>query len=75
MKLNYIEWYLVELRRLIGDSVPLEKQNSLLHESKNHLKAKAIKPQRARAAFAAFHGGIVLHLGRGRWVAKRIRYE
>jgi hypothetical protein len=37
MKLNYIEWYVVELGRNLTDSVPLEKQNSLLHETKTHL--------------------------------------
>ena len=37
MKLNYIEWYVVELGRNLSEKVPLEKRNSLLHESKNHL--------------------------------------
>ena len=37
MKLNYIEWYLVELRQCLTDEVTIEKQNSLMFETRNHL--------------------------------------
>ena len=41
MKLSYIDWYLVEIERNLSDLVPLEKQNSLLNESNNHLSSLA----------------------------------
>ncbi len=39
MKLNYIEWYLVELRQCLTDEVRIEKQNSLMFETRNHLES------------------------------------
>ncbi len=39
MNLNYIEWYVVELGKHLSSAVPLDKQNSLLHETKNHLSS------------------------------------
>ncbi|MEI8282060.1 MAG: hypothetical protein WCG75_06630 [Armatimonadota bacterium] len=39
MNLNYLEWYVVELGKNLLGAVPLDKQNSLLHETKNHLSS------------------------------------
>lgn len=39
MKLNYIDWYLVELRQCLTDEVKMERQNSLMFETRNHLES------------------------------------
>lgn len=41
MKLNYIEWYLVELRRRLLDSMPLDQESSFILETKYHLESLA----------------------------------
>ncbi len=39
MKLNYIDWYLVELRRRLIDSMPLDQESSFILETRNHLES------------------------------------
>jgi hypothetical protein len=39
VKLNYIDWYLVELRRRLLDSMPLDQESSFILETKNHLES------------------------------------
>ena len=39
MNLSYVDWYLVELRRHVRESVRLEDETSLIAETKNHLES------------------------------------
>ncbi|MEI7986657.1 MAG: permease prefix domain 1-containing protein [Armatimonadota bacterium] len=39
MKLSYIDWYLVELRRDIHGKIPIDRESSLIEETRTHLSS------------------------------------
>lgn len=57
MNVSYVNWYLVELRRRLHDTMPLDQENSFIFETKNHLEsltsdliAQGMEPSKAEIA-------------------------